>query len=166
MRQAIAEAVSDAKEKALDCYYAQRRLLGRLRRVFRWLPVLWRDFDGDWAAIFLVWEFRLREGARHIREHNLIEDAEKVASEMETCAAALCRLAEDDYAREEWERHRSRFPPRRAERLADGRYCLEPMSDEEAASLEALVRIEEAMRAADEKLFAETLIKNYRGWWD
>lgn len=138
----------------------------RINRILRWLPVLWNDFEGDWVYILKIWSFKLKLSAASMRKYKIIADYEQTAVTMDLCREALERLIEDDYAKEEWEAHRSRFPWRNLIPLEGGLLAQEPMRDGEIASFMAVHEIEEAQRKADERKFTDIFLAHYRDWWD
>lgn len=130
-----------------------------------WIPVLWKSDDWDWSYILLIWAHKLKRQRECILRNSIIEDAQKVHDQMKVCEDALRRLSADDYNSAGWIKHHEKWPFRIIRR-EDGSSYTPSMTDEEEVDFRALLAIEDAAREADEKLFMNTFLENYRGWWD
>lgn len=91
------------------------------RNVIRWIPVIWDDFDWDWAPLARIMEYKLRRMSRLFANGNHV-GCEKDSRRMLICANLLKRLADDDYFDPQhpynW-RHRANY---------DREYCFKLMS--------------------------------------
>lgn len=149
-----------------DAYWRVRWTWRNLRRLAKWAPVIWNDFEGDWSTILSVWAFKLRQAKEHIEEHQIIEDWKETADGMGVCLGALERLAADDYCSAEFRAYFEKYPTwPTSEQRPDGTIVHVPMPEDQRAEFCAIRDMEEARRKADLDLFCSSFSK-YRGWWD
>lgn len=73
-----------------DIYYG-------IWNIFKWLPIVWRDRDWDWAYLFEAMEFKLRNMSALFKKYGHHVGSEKDAKRMLICAELLKRLREEDY---------------------------------------------------------------------
>lgn len=68
-----------------------------IKNICAYIPVLWNNQDCDWSGLLLIMSVKLRRMSDHIREHNIIQGAEKTSREI-LMASELCRrMSEEDY---------------------------------------------------------------------
>lgn len=74
-----------------------RRFLSNIKRVFKWLPIIWNDRWFDNAYLLRIIAFKLRQDAeKYINEGHCLH-SERYGHQM-IVAANLCeRIIEDDY---------------------------------------------------------------------
>ncbi len=67
-----------------------------MRNLWRWVPVIWRDRDYDWAFLAEMMETKLRWMGDCL-EHGYHVGCERDARRVRVCAALLRRLLNDEY---------------------------------------------------------------------
>lgn len=72
-------------------------ILGGIRNVIRWTPVIWFDADFDWEYLAAIMEYKLRRMSKGFQESQITVGAEKHARQTMVCAALLRRLRDDKY---------------------------------------------------------------------
>lgn len=72
-------------------------IIGGIRNVIRWAPVIWFDADFDWEYLASIMEYKLLRMAYNAASYWHHEDATQAQKEMRICARLLRRLQEDDY---------------------------------------------------------------------
>jgi len=89
--------------------------------IFRWIPVIWFDYDFDWEPLAKIMEYKLRRMEKVLRHGNHV-GCEKDARRILICAVLLKRLREDNY----WEENKGKNTNYRAK--YDQEYCFKLMS--------------------------------------
>ena len=72
----------------LDVFYG-------IRNIWRWLPVIWFDDDGDWCFLAVIMEIKFRRMAERMNGRHVGDD--KLSHHALTCAFLLKRMIDDDY---------------------------------------------------------------------
>lgn len=67
-----------------------------IENIIKWLPIIWKDRDWDWAYLAEIMEFKLRNMADHNEKYSYHVGAEKEVRSMRVCAALLKRLRDDN----------------------------------------------------------------------
>jgi hypothetical protein len=67
-----------------------------LKNYYRWAPILWNNYDFDWAYMARIMEFKLRLMIENTDYWHVV-GAEKSKREMQITAHLLKRLIDDDY---------------------------------------------------------------------
>jgi hypothetical protein len=130
------------------------------------VPVLWSDVDWDYISLYVMMQRKIKYMRLHQLHHANHTDFEEVMKQMQTVEDALERLIKDDYLSEDHEKHNEKFPRRKATLEADGMYHMPPMSDEEAADVRRLGKMEEALKQEDLEEIGKAFRMYVRGWWD
>jgi hypothetical protein len=71
-------------------------LLGRIRNVIRWLPIIWNDVDWDWYYLAKLIERKLEFMSEDARGWHHV-GSEKSQRQMRVARALLARVMEDEY---------------------------------------------------------------------
>lgn len=95
-----------------------------VRNLWRWIPIIWFDYDFDWDCLARIMEAKLRWMAKDA-ETWIVQSAPRNRRQMAVCAELLKRLREDEYFVQE--RARIGTGPRASKRAqarseADKRY--------------------------------------------
>ena len=72
------------------------RCYWKVRKIISYIPLLWNDWDWDYACLYRMMAFKLKLMKEHHRECKTIADWETVANETEAPEACLNRLQADD----------------------------------------------------------------------
>lgn len=67
-----------------------------VRNVWRWTPVIWDDYDGDWEPLARVIVYKLRR-MEPVMRHGHLKNGERHAREIAICAAVLERVIRNEY---------------------------------------------------------------------
>lgn len=122
-----------------------RQLIRNLRRLWYWLPVLWRDRDYDHSYMLIVLRHKFVSMERYFRKSGIMADAEQTADQIHLAVLLLDRLID---AWEYWER-----ADRRAEILGDTTH-------------NGLHDAMEQQHKHDAAVLFDHIRRHYRGWWD
>ncbi len=68
----------------------------RIKNVFRWLPIIWRDQDWDKHYLYTILYFKLKNMEEFFRSENThIAEAENIAKEIQIAKILAKRLADE-----------------------------------------------------------------------
>ena len=67
-----------------------------MKRLWDYLPLIWNDGDFDYGYTIRIVQFKLKRLREHIIDHDLIMDAQKVASEIAYAEKLLESYVEDE----------------------------------------------------------------------
>lgn len=84
-------------------------MLRTLRKVYRWLPIIWRDQDFDWDFLAGILEHKMRNMAIHFAQLGVAQDSPRVAKQLLICAELLRRLRADDSSDVQFWQHEARM---------------------------------------------------------
>lgn len=59
-----------------------KRLTRKLKNIYRWLPILWNDFDGDWGTTLIILKSKLRFERESIDKNNHQVNSKEIAREI------------------------------------------------------------------------------------
>lgn len=83
-----------------------RRFIERIRHVFHWLPIIWRDHDFDHAYLYDILIFKLENMQKFFAsEYAWTSDAEKHALELFVAVEMLKKLRVNYFEEETMEEH-------------------------------------------------------------
>lgn len=68
----------------------------KLRRAYGLLKVYWHTIDGDWSSLAEVMLYQMGRIRDHLLEHNIIENAERYAKQIDDAMVALKHLRDGD----------------------------------------------------------------------
>lgn len=135
-------------------FYGLRKFCRFINRLFRWLPVLWKQEDWDYAYIYSVLKLKMQEIQKCLNEDDIHVNATKYARQIEICLKYMDRFINSDnyidYPEEEI----------RFEKLENG--CSRLISSE-ALKKAALnhYRFEEH----NFEMFWKRFVQWHRNWW-
>lgn len=86
-------------------------MFSNLKRLFTWLPIIWRDRDFDYAYMWQLFAYKVK------RMHDCMKDDpftnnELEIKQMKTCYLLMQRLSDDEFndqAIDKWHRERERL---------------------------------------------------------
>lgn len=145
---------------------ATLRLLRRIRKVAKWLPILWRDEDWDHAFLWIILRHKLASMRDYHKFYGITEDRTQIALEINSCVEALDRLIDDDYLKDDWAAYEAKYPVEFVK--VPGTGCSMMRQRPEDARLEALHLHdrEESARQIDSAFVTNTMHKHWFGWWE
>ena len=80
-----------------------RKFTRRLKRLFKWIPIIWKDEDWDYEYFLKIAQFKLESMAElHVKEGNAM-DSKLYASEMLYASHLLLQAIEGSEVAEEYE---------------------------------------------------------------
>jgi hypothetical protein len=87
--------------------YRIKQFFRRLRNLYRWLPIVWKDQDWDHYFIYEVLKFKLKNQAEYIGKRGLHLSAKRDAQIMMTCVRLIEKIQDEYYASEYFEYYKS-----------------------------------------------------------
>lgn len=125
------------------------RLIRFLKRLIRWLPVLWKQEEWDYSYLYDLIEFKLKELKQALEKDKLHKDSNEYAKQILDCLTYL-----DKYRN--WDKYLD-FPEN---------CCM--INNNELAYIEDFVKllgVIEKFEQTNYRLFWKTFIKYHRNWW-
>lgn len=77
-------------------FYGLRKFGRFIKRLFRWIPVLWRQEDWDYAYMYAVLKLKMQEIQKCLKEDDLHVDAPKYVRQIEICLKYMDRFINSD----------------------------------------------------------------------
>ena len=153
----------------------------RIIRICEWIPVLWNNYDWDYAYLLVVIDFKLARMQKAIREGSCIQESidEKVG-QIQECRDLIKQIQDENFVKEEEALHEAKWGELKINRspAEEGKpyvrlnfYYDKTANDQELTdkaseeSMEIHTLEDQRRQAAYDKLFA-LIGKNIRGWWD
>jgi len=87
--------------------YRIKQFFRRLRNLYRWLPIVWKDQDWDHYFIYEVLKFKLKNQAEYIGKRGVHLSAKRDAQIMMTCVRLIEKIQDEYYASEYFEYYKS-----------------------------------------------------------
>ena len=84
-----------------------RRFVRRIKNLFRWLPVIWKDEQWDYYYIFEILKFKLKNQAEYIGNKDRHTRAKRDAEVMMTCVRLLEKVKTEEYGIEHFDYEKS-----------------------------------------------------------
>ena len=79
-------------------FYGFKKIYRFIKRLYRWLPVLWKQEDWDYAYLYDVMQIKMEELLKCLKEDNLHLNSKKRARELAICLEYFKRMREpEDY---------------------------------------------------------------------
>lgn len=132
-------------------------LFTKLGRIFKWLPVLWKDLDYDGDSIFFILKCKLECLRAGIERDIDFTEKPQVLSEIDECLDALNRICEDAYLDNNLKDFNIRL------NSLDGN-VFEMLSNERQALIEEVEKAD-AVRQKDIDLVFNLLKNRHSYWW-
>lgn len=89
--------------------YKIKQFFKRIRNLYRWFPVIWKDQDWDDYYIFEILKFKLKNQAEYIGYHNRHTLARRDAEIMMLCTRLIDRIQDEYYGTEYFDYHDSKL---------------------------------------------------------
>ena len=152
-------------------------MIQKLKRLFKWIPLIWRTGDWDYGYTLEILSASLEELADHLENHDISEGAEQKAKQMRFTSKMISRHLNEVASDLVYDRHN--------EKWGDPIYVQIPIPDTEfheirferlyARTVEEREQEEEEMKEAfymaqrledrDWNLIWDTIKEHMRGWW-
>jgi hypothetical protein len=87
--------------------YRIKQFFRRLRNLYRWFPIVWKDQDWDHYFIYEVLKFKLKNQAEYIGKKGNHLSAKRDAEIMMTCVRLIDKIQDEYYASEYFEYYKS-----------------------------------------------------------
>ena len=84
--------------------YFFRRKYRQVRNVFRWLPIIWNQFDFDYCYSIEVFKFQLLKQADVMETSGTLVGSEHKAKRIRTIIALMDKVYDDEYALEYYDK--------------------------------------------------------------
>jgi hypothetical protein len=112
----------------------------RVRNLYRWLPIIWKDQDWDYWHTFEILKTKLKFQSEHFRKYGYHVSSERDAERMELCIRLIDKVQNEYYLDEQLMKK-------------------DPVTDKD---------IKDAIRRHDKakKLLFSILENNIESWWD
>lgn len=165
-----------------DLRYLPKQIKEFLRRLWLFLPVIWRDRDYDYSSIYSLLKVKLEQMAKHMREHDMHVCSQRRVKQMEFAVFLIDKISDDYYWEQEMKEHESYW----GENIWDfvalpekdpylGRcyelktYTLkakeEGREEEEKGLRHKIHKDAEARKQKDIKRLFRHIEKYHQGWW-
>jgi len=72
----------------------------KVKNLFRWLPIIWKDEDWDQHFIYEILKFKLKNQAKYIGGHDRHTSAKRDAEIMNLCTRLIDKVQEEYYSME------------------------------------------------------------------
>ena len=97
------------KKIYIEIRYFFKQLAHRIKNLWRWLPVIWKDYDFDDHFIFEILKFKLKNTAEHLEDRQYFVGYEHEVSRIRLVNKLIERVQEEWYGMEYFDYHTSTF---------------------------------------------------------
>lgn len=80
-----------------------RRFFRKIKDIFEWIPVIWKDEEWDDSYIYDILLYKIKRVRRHHEKRMFFVGVEKEIQNMKDCEYILQRLVDDDYSFNYWD---------------------------------------------------------------
>jgi hypothetical protein len=84
-----------------------KQFFRRIKNLYRWFPIIWKDQDWDDHYIFEILKFKLKNQAEYIGYHDRHMSAKRDAEIMMLCVRLIEKVQDEWYGREYFNYHES-----------------------------------------------------------
>lgn len=140
-----------------------------LRRVWKWLPILWRDRDWDYHFILDIWIAKLRFTREHldiVRRH--VEWKKDVRSLRET-EKVLERLKDrDKYVEKDYREYHKKYPVKWVKKgeIVKAEDVGKQNLKKRSRDMREIMKKQKRLVREDTRLLAKLLENHLYSWWD
>jgi hypothetical protein len=89
--------------------YKIKQFFKRVRNLYRWFPIIWKDQDWDDYYIFEILKFKLKNQSEYISHHNRYVNAKRDAEIMMLCVRLIEKIQDEFYKTEYFNYQDSEF---------------------------------------------------------
>ena len=86
-----------------------RMFFRKVKNMFRWFPIIWKDEDWDSHFIFEIFKFKLKNQAKYIGSRDIHTRAKRDAEIMMLCVSLMDKIQNDHYGIEYLNYEESKF---------------------------------------------------------
>lgn len=86
-----------------------RMFFRKVKNMFRWFPIIWKDEDWDSHFIFEIFKFKLKNQAKYIGSRDIHTRAKRDAEIMMLCVRLMDKIQNDHYGIEYLNYEESKF---------------------------------------------------------
>jgi len=86
-----------------------KQIIKRIKNLFRWFPIIWKDQDWDDYYIFEILKFKLKNQAEYISYHDRHVSAKRDAEIMMLCVRLIEKIQNEWYGSEYFNYHESEY---------------------------------------------------------
>lgn len=96
-----------------DGKFMHREFIRGVKKLWYWLPIIWKDRDWDGHYIFEVLKHKLKAQAKYIGERDIHTRAQQDARRMRLCVSLIQKVQDETYAMEymDYEKTKNWFEP-------------------------------------------------------
>ena len=91
-----------------DGKYLHREIKTGIKKVWYWLPIIWKDRDWDSHYIFEVMKHKLQAQAKYIGDRDFHTRAQQDARRMRICVKLIQKVQDEEYTMEYMNYHKDR----------------------------------------------------------
>lgn len=135
-------------------FYGLRKFGRFIKRLFIWLPILWKQEDWDYAYIYPLLKQKLQELKKCLQEDDLHVNSDKYAMQISICLNHMDRfLKPDDYVK---------LPQQdiNFEKIENGGYVLKNSKEVGRAAMKLYYFEQENFN-----MFWKRFVQWHRNWW-
>ena len=164
--------------KLSPIYWEARCFFPNLKRLFQWLPVVWKDRDFDYNFYLTLMQYKLKRMREHIVEHDIVLATPRIARQIKFCEDTIARLQTDEYIEAEDKAHEEKWGeqiwdslPTENERsrtldIYRVKAREQGLEDQERDEQRVLYKLAKTRREKDLDRLFRVQRKYLEGWWD
>lgn len=137
--------------------YLIRRTINKLLKLYKWLPILWKDEDWDHYYLGYIIDFKLKQMEQYHEKSQLIDAYKRVTRQIRYARYLIAQL-QSDLCEAEWDAHFLTH--------VRGRTISVPMTEEETQEFWRIHALETKRRAKLQQRLFRHLQTYMTGWWD
>lgn len=160
--------------------YWFKRKWRQIKRVWDFLPIIWRGYDWDYRYAVELFQHQLKRTANEIENRGFAKDAKNTASKIRTAVELLEKVYDEDYAMEYIQKIEERYGPSHYEWTSiedvDQTYWdIKDIFEEDYTEAQLLLiaeerneemRISQLKQARAHRVVWQYIEHNIRHWWD
>ena len=125
-----------------------------ITNLIKWAPTIWDDRDWDYDFFYMLMLKKLEFMENFYRNHGHCVGNEDVANQIKECCELIKILLEDDYNKEEFDKHNQKW----------GRFTEKDKEAQEEFHL--CIEKENELRQKDREELFGIIKENIDSWWD
>ncbi len=120
------------------------RIKGRFKKLWYWLPVIWNDYDFDYAYFWIIMQHKLKSMRNFFNsDYAFGANSKKDAEKMDLCIKVLDRIINEDYLENAHMWH-----------------------DKKWGGVEKWCNVADRQEQQDIEFLLTKIKKHVKGWWD
>ena len=147
--------------------YLIRSLFRSIKRLFYWLPVIWKDRDWDQYFFFVILRHKMKSMQKYFEKNAHFVGMEKEAKRMKLCVKLLDMLIIDEYHEIAFRQHEQRWGEFNGDLNNLHRTKVTPETEkQERIEAKRCYELEDHLRQQDIDQLCKIISKYVFGWWD